>query len=203
MRPFGLNHRFPCRRTQLGAKRAATQDKPIEASSSTARGPAPPQGRGRTSAPKHHPWQLALSKRLSKLDRTRPPKIPPDNGFVEQESPRSTERARRLPTTDAPNRNHASRKVGKASLPACLNLANTSVKPSFYGASMRCLAARRKQNEPPKLLPRQRVRRAGESPSDRTNLATPDNRCAQSQSRVQQSQQGSCYQLSSISRMRW
>ena len=130
-------------------------------------------------------------------------RFPQITGSSNRRTPRSTGRTRRLPTTDVPNRNHASRKVGKASLPACLNLANTSVKPSFYGASMRCLAARRKQNEPPKLLPRQRVRRAGESPSDRTNLATPDNRCAQSQSRVQQSQQGSCYQLSSISRMRW
>lgn len=181
MRPFGLDHRFPCRRTQLGAKRAATQDKPIEASSSTARGPAPPQGRGRTSVPKHHPRQLALSKRLSKLDRTRPPKIPPDNGFVEQENPRSTGRARRLPTTDAPNRNHASRKVGKASLPACLNLANASVKPSFYGASMRCLAARRKQNEPPKLHPQTTGSSSRRIPVRRDNPANPlDNRCAQS-----------------------
>lgn len=130
-----------CRRTQPGIKRVTTQDEPIEALSSTARGPVPPQGRGRTSMPKRLPRKpVPATTSHGPTERTRR-NITPDNAVaLERYGHRQNKPAKALPLTT-----RAVRAPGE--------------QPHRTGA--------------PKILPRQRVRRAGESPSDRTSPPTP------------------------------
>ena len=171
MRPFGLNHRFPCRRTRPGVKRAATQDEPIEALSSTARGPAPPRRRGRTSALKLHPQQRRCPRVLRSWAEQVRQSFPSDNPHCQSASASPAKLTRQSFTLD-----HSSCQGDSASSAgrACQRF------PQTTGTSSRRIPFRR--DDPANPL---------------------DNRYVKSQSRVQQRQQGSCYQLSSISRMCW
>ena len=72
------------------------------------------QGTNRTDPPELRLRQLALSKRLSKLDRTRPPSPPRQRVRRAGESPSDRTIPPTPSTTDASNRNHERNKVTKA-----------------------------------------------------------------------------------------